>query len=420
MYKRDILDNKVRIVTEYIPNVRSVSIGVWVGTGSRNEVPNNNGVSHFIEHMMFKGTKKRDAHQIADTIDAIGGQINAFTGKEATCYYTKTLDSHYEVSIDLLSDIFFNSTFEEKNIDLERGVILEEIGMYHDTLDEVVHDTLTESIWKNNSLSYPILGTQKSLKKINQNVILDYYNERYTPNNVVISVAGSFEHDKIVDKIKEYFGSWKCENCKENVYEQTEFIKEISIVPRKSEQTHICFGLKGIEYGSDELYSLLAVNNIFGGGMSSRLFQKIREEKGVAYSVYSFPSSYNKMGMFSIYAGLNPSCTDEVVKIVMDEIELLKTQKLTKDEIGKAKEQLKGSYILGLEGTGGRMTAIGKSELLQGKIYSPDEILEKIDAINEDSITNVIEKVFDRKSISMAVVGKIKKDIDFEKLIKVR
>lgn len=417
MFTKDVLKNGVRIVTEQIPNVRSISVGIWVGTGSRNENLKNNGVSHFIEHMLFKGTQKRNAKQIAETIDAVGGQINAFTGKESTCFYTKTLDSHYEVAIDLLADIFFNSTFTEQNIDLERGVILEEIGMYHDALDELAHDILTENTWKDNSLGYPILGTSKSLKGINREAILEYLKRRYTPKNTVISVAGNFNYDDIIKTLDKYFGSWKGENFEENGYEATQFNNNIEITTRKSEQAHLCVGLDGVEYGSDELYSLLAVNNIFGGGMSSRLFQKIREEKGVAYSVYSFPSSYNKMGMFSIYAGLNPTYTETVINIILEEIKELKKNKLSSNEIGKAKEQLKGSYILGLEGTGNRMTAIGKSELMLGRINSPDEILQKIENINENTTSAVIDKVFDISNISLAVVGKIKKDTDFEKLI---
>lgn len=419
MFTKETLGNGVKIVTEKLPNVRSLAIGIWVGTGSRNETPENNGVSHFIEHMMFKGTENRASKEIAETIDNIGGQINAFTGKEATCYYTKTLDSHYKIAIELLADIFFKSTFKESNINVERGVILEEIGMYQDSLEELVHDVLTETAWSDNSLGYPILGTQKSLKNINRDTILNYYNRHYTPQNIVISVAGSFDHDGIIDTIKKYFENWDENIIYKNKYNSSDFNDGVIIKQKKSEQTHIALALKGIEYGSDELYPLLAVNNVFGGGMSSRLFQKIREEKGVAYSVYSFPSSYQKMGMFSIYAGLNPTYTSDTINIIMEEIHKLRKSKLTKTEIKKAKEQLKGSYILGLEGTGSRMTAIGKSELLLGKIYSPDEILKKIEDINEESINNIIDKVFDTSKVCMAVVGKVKKDIDFERLIKV-
>lgn len=418
MFTKEVLKNGVKIVTEKLPNVRSLSVGIWVGTGSRNEVPHNNGVSHFIEHMLFKGTSNHSAKEIAETMDDIGGQINAFTGKEATCFYTKTLDDHYKIAIDLLADMFFNSTFSEQNISLEKGVVLEEIGMYEDSLEELVHDILTSSVWKDNSLGYPILGTPKTLGKLSREDIIDYYKKRYIPKNTVISVAGSFNQDEIVEYIKKYFENWNTDSTAVSDIKPAEFRQGITLKSKKSEQTHILLAMDSIEYGNDELYSLLVVNNIFGGNMSSRLFQRIREEKGAAYSVYSSPTSYLKTGLFSIYAGLNPSHTEEVIKIILEELDILKNKGLSKEEISKSKEHLKGSYILGLEGTGSRMSAIGKSELLQGIIHSPDEMLKKIDDINEESVKNVIGKVFGKNEKCLAVVGKINKDIDFEGILK--
>ena len=418
MFTKEVLKNGVRIVTEKLPNVRSISIGIWVGTGSRNEVPHNNGVSHLIEHMLFKGTSNRSAKQIAETMDNIGGQINAFTGKESTCFYTKTLDDHYKIAIDLLSDMFFNSIFSEQNISLEKGVVLEEIGMYQDSLEELVYDVLASSVWKGNSLGYPILGTPKTLDKLDRKSIIDYYKKRYSPENIVVSVAGSFEQEEIVDYIKKYFEGWTSDAMVISDVKRAEFKQGVYLKSKKSEQTHILLALDSIEYGNEELYSLLVVNNIFGGSMSSRLFQRIREEKGAAYSVYSTPSSYKNAGIFSIYAGLNPSHTEEVLKVILEEIQILKDKGLTGEEISKSKEHLKGSYILGLEGTGSRMSAIGKSELMQGVIHSPDEILKKIDEIDEGSVKNVIDKVFWKKEKCLAVVGNIKKEIDFEGILK--
>lgn len=418
MIAKEVLKNGVRIVTEKLPNVRSLSVGIWVGTGSRNERPHNNGVSHFIEHMLFKGTTNRSAKEIAETMDNIGGQINAFTGKEATCFYTKTLDDHYKIAIDLLADMFFNSTFSEQNISLEKGVVIEEIGMYEDSLEELVHDVLAGSVWKGNSLGYPILGTRKTLNKLSREDILNYYKNRYTPQNTVISVAGSFEQDEIIGYIKKYFEDWNTDSTFVSDIKPAQFQEGVILKSKRSEQTHILLALDSIEYGNDELYSLLVVNNIFGGNMSSRLFQRIREEKGAAYSVYSSPTSYLKTGLFSIYAGLNPLHTQEVLKVILEEIDILRDKGLTEEEINKSKEHLKGSYILGLEGTGSRMSAIGKSELLQGVIHSPDEILKKIDDINVDSVKNIINKVFGKKEKCLAVVGNIKKDIDFKGILK--
>ncbi|HEX9062077.1 MAG TPA: pitrilysin family protein, partial [Clostridia bacterium] len=316
MFKKVTLDNGVRIVYEKIPHVRSVSVGVWIGAGSRNESPRNNGVSHFIEHMLFKGTGKRSAKEIAENIDNIGGQLNAFTGKECTCYYTKTLDSHIDISMDVLSDMLFNSKFRTSDIDLERKVILEEIGMYEDTPEDMAHDLLTESVWEGHSLGYPILGTKECLNGIDGDVMKNYIDTNYLPTNCVLSVAGNFDEDGLIPLIASYFGRWHGITDTKGEIRNPLYKKSIKIKEKDTEQVHLCIGFKGIEHGSNELYTLLAINNIFGGGMSSRLFQNIREEKGLVYSIYSYPSSYRKAGLFTIYAGMNPERLKEVIQLV--------------------------------------------------------------------------------------------------------
>ncbi|MCX7921564.1 MAG: insulinase family protein [Clostridia bacterium] len=417
MYKKTTLDNGVRIVCEKIPHVRSVSIGIWVGTGSRNESKLNNGISHFIEHMLFKGTQKRSAKEIAESIDNVGGQINAFTGKECTCYYTKTLDTHIDVAMDVLADMFFNSKFAQKDIDIERNVILEEIGMYEDSPEELVHDILSETVWEGNPLGYPILGAQDSLKGINKETIEEYISNNYTPDNTVISVAGNYDEDTLINLVSKYFSAWGIKERKKQGFGETEFKTDIKVKEKETEQVHMCLGFKGIEHGHDKLYSLLAVNNILGGGMSSRLFQKIREEKGLVYSIYSYPSAYKNAGLFTVYAGMNPEHLSEVITLVYSEISELVKNGITKDELLKSKEQLKGSYILGLESTSSRMNSIGKSELLLGRIYTPDQVLKKIDEIDHDSLADTIEKVFDVNKMSFSAVGNIKKGVDLKQLI---
>ncbi|MDQ2085848.1 pitrilysin family protein [Herbivorax sp. ANBcel31] len=410
------LENGLRIVYEKIPHVRSVSTGIWVGAGSKGESIANNGISHFIEHMLFKGTKKRSAKGIAEAIDNIGGQLNAFTGKECTCYFTKTLDSHFNISLDVLADMFFNSRFDQKDIDIEKNVVLEEIGMYEDAPEELVHDILSEAVWKNNSLGMPILGTDKSLINIDKNQIKKYMKSNYLPQNVVIAVAGNFEENKVIESIKEKFGSWKNEDCDNKKIESVEFKNNKILREKETEQVHICLGFKGLEHGSEQLYSLLAVNNIFGGGMSSRLFQKIREQKGLVYSIYSYPSAYKNAGLFTVYAGMNPEHLNEVLKLIMDEIKILIKTGISDEDIYKSKEQLKGNYILGLESTSSRMNIMGKSELLLERILSAREVLDKIDRINSESINTAINKVFDLKNIGLSMVGNIKDDIDLEKI----
>lgn len=414
MYKKNTLDNGVRVVSEKIPYVRSVSLGIWVKTGSRNENRRNNGISHFIEHMLFKGTDKRSAAEIAETIDNIGGQLNAFTGKECTCFYTKTLDTHLDVALDILADMFFNSFFARKDIAVEKKVIFEEIGMYEDSPEELVHDILSETVWDGNSIGYPILGTRKCLKSINKDMILSYMAENYVPENVVISVAGNFEEESLLSLVDKYFGNWKAETAKRTEYEAVIFKQGLNIREKDTEQVHLCLGFEGIEHGNDRLYSLLAVNNIFGGGMSSRLFQKIREKKGLVYSIYSYPSAYKNAGLFTIYAGMKPEQLNEVSQLINDEIRLLVKKGIKPEELAKSKEQLKGNYILGLESTSSRMNSIGKSELMLGYTNTPEEVLEKIDAISMEVIDDIIDGIFNTDSAGVSIVGNIKQDFELK------
>lgn len=411
MYKKIILDNGLRLVYENIPYVRSVSVGIWVGTGSRNENKSNNGISHFIEHMLFKGTSKRSAKDIAECIDAIGGQINAFTGKECTCYYTKTLDTHLDIALDVLSDMLFNSNFNRTEMDVEKRVVIEEIGMYEDTPEELVHDIFSEMVWNGNSLGYPILGNEKCINKFNKKKIEQYMSEYYTPGNTVVSVAGNFDESKLLDYVKSYFGSWLSKGKSELNYSKAEYQIDKVIRNKDTEQIHLCMGFEGVEHGDDKIYSLLALNNIFGGGMSSRLFQNIREQKGLVYSIYSYPSTYKGAGLFMIYAGMNPEYLQTVIDLTREEIELILNKGITQDELTKSKEQLKGNYILGLESINSRMNNIGKSELMLGKIDTPEVVLEKIRNVNMESIHEVINTVFKLDKMSISAVGNIKKEI---------
>lgn len=416
MIEKKVLSNGLRLVFEKIPYVRSLSLGVWIGSGSRNESRSNNGISHFIEHMLFKGTKNRTAKEIAESIDSLGGQLNAFTGKECTCFYARVLDIHVDTAIDVLADMIFNSNLLECDIDLEKKVILEEINMYEDSPEDLVHDILSEITWENSTLGYPILGTSETVKKINRKMLIEYMTQSYVANNAVISVAGNFDADHLVNLIEKYFGNWTSGNNLTD-FGRTRFLPNLKVKEKDIEQVHICMGLNAIEHGDDRLYALLVINNIFGGGMSSRLFQKIRENKGLVYSIYSYPTSFKGAGLFSIYAGMSPYKVKEVLELIMNEIKILREHGLTEEEMNRSKEQFKGNYILGLESTSSRMNAIGKSELILGKVYTPEEVLKKIDNVNADMVNEVINTVF-TGNISLAVVGNIKKDIDFASIIK--
>ncbi len=411
MFKKIVLDNGVRLVYENVPYVRSVSVGIWVGTGSRSEGINNNGISHFIEHMLFKGTINRSAREIAETIDAIGGQINAFTGKECTCYYTKTLDTHINIALDVLSDMYFNSKFETSDINTEKKVVIEEINMYEDTPEELVHDIFSEMVWKGNTLGYPILGTEKCIKKFNKKMIEQYMNEYYTPLNTVISVAGNFDEGELISNVQKYFGNWKFDGNFKLNYSTVEYLIDKDIRFKETEQVHLCMGFDAIPHGDDRIYPLLALNNIFGGGMSSRLFQNIREKKGLVYSIYSYPSTYMGAGLFMIYAGMNPEYLQKVVDLTKKEINILLKNGITQDELNKSKDQLKGSYLLGLESISSRMNSIGKSELMLKKIETPEEVIEKMNGIKIDDIYEIIEKIFKYENMSISAVGNLKNDI---------
>ncbi|KGG80856.1 zinc protease [Caloranaerobacter azorensis H53214] len=420
MFNKIVLENGLRIVTENIPYVKSVSIGIWIETGSRFENQSNNGISHFIEHMLFKGTENRTAKQIAESIDSVGGQLNAFTSKEFTCFYAKVLDEHLPLAVDVLADMIFNSKFNEEDIIKEKNVVFEEINMYEDSPEDLVHDLICQTMFDGHPLAYPILGSSSILEKINRKNVLDYYKQYYTPNNTVISIAGNFDTDKTIELIYKYFSNWipvkkeKDEQCPPMFY------RRIMGKTKNTEQLHLCLGMKGVPQGTNEMYHLMVLNNIFGGSMSSRLFQKIREERGLAYSIYSYPSSYKDTGMFTIYVGLNPNYVSTVLQLITEEIDKIKNGGMTSDEIYKSKEQLKGNYILGLESTSSRMSSMGKSELLHGKIYRPKEILEMIDSVQREDVENIAKEVLDFNRLNISFVGDINNnqiESNFKKII---
>ncbi|MDD2481857.1 MAG: pitrilysin family protein [Lutispora sp.] len=405
MYIERKLNNGIRIVAEEIKYVNSVSLGIWVKVGSRYEDVNNNGVSHFIEHMLFKGTKKRTSKEIANSIDKIGGQLNAFTAKECTCFYAKVLDTHFDIALDILADMFFNSAFSETEIEKEKGVVLEEISMYEDSPEDLVHDIFTQSVWAENPLGMPILGTEDTLKELKRKDIIDYFDINYTPENIVVSVVGNFKEKYILDEIEKFFSDYKPAKIDRKIIDKPAFVPNHKHKKKDTEQAHLCMGFNGIELGNKYTYPLLVMNNIFGGAMSSRLFQKIREEKGLAYSVFSYPSSYTDCGILSIYAGMKPNQLDFVIDLINEEIREIKEKGITENELYDSKEQIKGSYILGLESTSGRMISIGKSELLLDRIYSPKEITEFIDAVTMNDINHVIDVIFNTKKMGTAIIG---------------
>ena len=410
MYKKFTLDNKLTLVYENLPFVRSVSFGLWIGTGSRYETQQKNGISHFIEHMLFKGTETKTAKDIAMTIENVGGQINAFTGKECTCFYTKTLDEDLETSMELISDMLFRSRFDPAYIEAEKKVIGEEISMYEDYPEELVHDMLSETIWSGNSLSYPILGSHETISAIKREHLIEHIKSFYVPENSVISVAGNFDEDELIELSQKYFGDWKAHNHRKIDSSKPEFIRSMKVKRKETELIHMCLGFPGVKNGDDNMYSLLTVNNMLGEGMSSRLFQRIREELGLVYSIYSYPSTYRDVGTFVIYAASSPERYMDVISHIGDEIISMTREFLSESDIEKAKNQLKGSYIIGLDSTSGRMSSMGKSQLMLGRIKTPEEILSSIDKVSVDSVKQIIEYVFCSDRAGFSAIG----DIDFD------
>lgn len=413
MYKKHVLENGLTIIGEEIPYVKSISLGVWINAGSRIEDEEISGVSHFIEHMLFKGTKNRTSKQLASEIDNLGGQINAFTSKECTCYYVKLLDSHIDIGIDVLSDMILNSKFNEDDLDKERSVIIEELKMYEDSPEDLAYDLLTENIYKNDPLGMNIIGTEESLKRLNREKLLDYFNKYYVPNNSVIAISGNFNFDEIINKIEERFKVWKKKDINVDI-KKAEFKSCFLTKNKDIEQVNLAMSLEAVPLENDkEVYALAVINTVFGGSISSRLFQKIREEKGLVYSIYSSQSLYRKCGELGIFASMSNEHLKEVYESIIEEIKTIKKYYLTDQEIKESKEQLKGSYILGLESTSSRMMSIGRALLLNNKVESTDDILKSIDNVDRETVKIVIDKIFNLDKLGVCIVGR---DVEENKL----
>ena len=396
--------NGVRIVAEQMPHVRSLSVGIWVNAGSRYETVEENGITHFIEHMLFKGTKNRTARQIAEEFDRIGGEINAFTSKEHTCYYAKVLDHHGELAVNILADMFFNSLFTQEDIERERQVVLEEIYMSEDDPADDVHEKLWAVMYPQDALGRPILGTPETLATFDEKMIRTYMAKHYGPRNVVISIAGNIE-DSLLEKIETLFGSF--EASPQSVISEPSYpvftAGEIE-KQRDTEQAHVAISFPAINVKDSKMYSFVALNNIIGGNMSSRLFQDVREDRGLAYSVFSFQSSYEDVGAFTIYASASKQNLDALKQQIDQTLFDVVTGGVTDEELENAKEQLKGSFVLGLEGTEDHMNRNGVNELIHQNHRTVDEVLAKIDQISMETIDELITKILLTEP-AIAIIG---------------
>ena len=409
MYNKTVLDNGIRIVTEEINHVRSVSIGVWVKSGSRYEDSSINGAAHFIEHMLFKGTKTRSAFDIASAIDSVGGVMNACTGKELTSFYVKIPDYHLAMAIDLLADIFQKSLFDPAELKKEKLVVLQEINMLEDTPDEYIHDFFGENFWDVHPLAMPVLGTRESVKGFQRENIIDFFSEMYNGNNLVVSAAGNLKHDLFVKLVSEAFGSLKKISAEKGM-SKPEVSSKIAVREKDLEQTHVMIGTLAPSAASTLRYTAFLMNTILGGSMSSRLFQEIREKRGLAYSIHSFLIPYEDVGMFGIYFGTGKDRVIDVTKLVMVELKKLCDKFLPEQEIQSAREQMKGNFLLSMESTDVRMTRLARNEICFKRNIEFDEVVDNINAISKEGVMNMACDMFRPEILSMAIIGRIPKE----------
>ncbi|MBC8466106.1 insulinase family protein [bacterium] len=397
--QKTILDNGVRVVTELIPHVRSVAVGFWFTTGSRDEPEGLSGIAHFLEHMNFKGTKKRSAAQIAREIESRGGHLNAFTSKEVTCYLARVLDEQIPRSIDVLSDITRNSIYDQKEIDLERNVILEELKNTEDTPDELVYEHFFKHVFGEHPLGRSILGHRDSLKGINHNNLNNYSKERYNGSNVVIAATGNLDHQRLVRLVKSRF-------TKLNGFNQERYVPEVfeKKVHKQQEytstqQAHILFGCKGLDYNDKRRFVLSLMSTILGGGMSSRLFQNIREKEGMAYSVYSFVETFFDTGLFAIYAGTTPEKLESAKRLIRKEVRKLVHKSISDRELNRTKDQLKGNLMLGLESPSSRMHRLARMEINSGEFIPIEYVIEQINQVGSNDIQELAVDLFENQAL---------------------
>lgn len=380
------LPNGLRIVGERLPYLRSVSIGVWLRVGSMMETPEENGLSHFLEHMVFKGTTHRTTRQIAEEMDAVGGQLNAFTGKDCTCLYAKVIDEDIALAVDVLSDLAINATMDADEFDKERGVILEEISMDEDSPEDLVHELLSQAMFGSQSLAMPILGTTELISNYKREDLLTYRAKHYRPEDTVVALAGNYDPAQVRELIEQYFGAWQNPGKRLATPEEALLRGQVRVKEKDTEQLHLCLGFPGVGYGAEGLYAQAVLNNVLGGSMSSRLFQRVREELGMAYSIYTYPNSYLGCGTFAVYAGVSPKNGQQVLEEIRRELKKLTDEGITEKEFREAKTQLRGGYLLGLESPGGRMQSLGRSLLLLDRTFTPEETVQKIERVTMEDV----------------------------------
>jgi predicted Zn-dependent peptidase len=407
--RKTILPNGLMVLTESMPHVRSVSMGAWVGCGSRDEMQALNGISHFVEHMVFKGTTSRSAQQIAREVDTIGGNLDAFTGKETICFNVKVLDENVAPALDVLSDLVLHPTFTPEDIAREQGVILEEIKMDEDNPDYLVHEIFTQNFWKGDALGRPILGTAKTVRSFDQGTVFDYYASRFTPRSMVFSAAGNLQHDEFVAQVEEQFRALPASGAAaESGTRAPITTPHITLKRKKSlEQVQICLGVPAPQVNDARRYGVYLLNTILGGGMSSRLFQTIREDQGLAYSIYSEMNPFRDCGSLCIYAGASVDKTKKMIRLTMEELRRLKGEPISEVELKRAKDQLKSNIVIGLESSGSRMSNLARQQMYFGRFFGVDEITTEIESVTPEDLQGLAQDLFRPEQMALTLLGNL-------------
>jgi predicted Zn-dependent peptidase len=406
--RKTVLSNGLLVLTESMPHVRSVSMGAWVGSGSRDETAEVNGISHFVEHMVFKGTTSRSAQQIAREVDTIGGNLDAFTGKETVCFNIKVLDENVPPAMDVLSDLVLHPTFAPEDVDREKGVILEEIKMDEDNPDYLVHEVWTQNFWKGDALGRPILGTAKTVSSFDQQTLLNFYAGKFTPQNMVFSAAGNLDHDEFVARVEREFGSLAASAGVVPKVAAPIATPHITLKRKKSlEQVQFCLGMPAPPVNDSRRYVVYMLNTMLGGGMSSRLFQTIREDQGLAYSIYSEMNPFRDTGSLCIYAGTSVDKTQTVLQLTLQELRRLKEETVSDVELKRAKDQLKSNMVIGLESSGSRMANLARQQMYFGRFFGVDEIMEEIEAVTTTDVQELAQELFKPETMALTLLGNL-------------
>ena len=420
--RKTVLPSGLRIVTEEVSSVRSAAIGIWVNVGSRDETPAVAGASHFLEHLLFKGTTTRSALEISSSIESVGGEMNAFTGKEYTCFYARVIDTDLPLAVDVISDLITSSLVTAADVDAERKVVLEEIAMRDDDPSDLVHDLFSDTYYGDTQLGRSILGTVESITRMPRRNVYNYYKKRYLPQDLVVAVAGNINHKSAVEMVERALsrdGFLDVEGTPQlrlNKAVKVHAQQSIGLINRKTEQAHMFYGMAGVSREDDRRFTMGILSAALGGGMSSRLFQEIREKRGLAYSVYSYAQQFAGSGLLGFYAGCHPSKATEVVEIIREVLNDVAENGMSHEEIERAKGAVKGSLVLSQEDSGSRMSHIGKSEIVYGEVMSFDEILKKISAVTPEALRKVAGEILVQRP-TLALVGPFKSESKFEKIL---